>query len=44
MEAKIVFFVCNGPQKLSKSFEKIDVLKIGELVSFWAVKTHFGKK
>ena len=30
--------------ELSKNFEVMAILKIGELVSFWAVKTHFGKK
>ena len=30
--------------KLPKNFEKIVILKIGELVSFWDVKTYFGKK
>ena len=28
--------------KLPKNFEKIAILKIGELVSFWGVKTYFG--
>ena len=28
--------------KASKNFEKIFILKIGELVSFWGAKTHFG--
>ena len=30
--------------KLPKNFEKVAILKIGEIVSFWGVKTHFGKK
>ena len=29
--------------KSPKNFEKIAILKIGELVSFWGGKTHFGK-
>jgi hypothetical protein len=30
--------------KLPKNFEKIAILKIGELVSFLGVKIQFGKK
>ena len=26
-----------------KDFEKIDILKLWQLVFFWGVKTHFGK-
>jgi phage anti-repressor protein len=29
--------------KAKKNFEKIAILKAQELVSFWGVKTHFGK-
>ena len=29
--------------KVKKNFEKIAILKTRELVSFWGVKTHFGK-
>ena len=28
--------------KLPKNFEKLAILKIGELVSFWGFKTYFG--
>ena len=30
--------------KLPKNFQKMAILKIGELVSFWGVKIHFGEK
>ena len=30
--------------EITKKNWKIAILKIGELVSFWDVKTHFGKK
>ena len=29
--------------KVKKTFGKIDILKTQELVSFWGIKTHFGK-
>ena len=29
--------------KAKKNFEKIAILKTGELVSFWGVKTHLSK-
>ena len=29
--------------KVKQNFGKIDILKTGELVSFWGVKTDFGK-
>jgi hypothetical protein len=28
--------------KLPKNFEEIAILKIGEQISFWDVKAHFG--
>ena len=30
--------------KSSKNFEKIAILKIWQLISFWGVKVHFGEK
>ena len=38
------FYLIMWLMKLSKNFEKIAILKIGELVSFLGVKIHFGKK
>ena len=36
------FYLILWLMKLPKFFEKIAILKIGELVSFWGVKTYFG--
>ena len=36
------FYLIIWLMKLQKKFEKIAILKIGELVSFWAVKPYFG--
>ena len=38
-------FTCILPDYAAHEItKKIAILKIGELVSFWDVKTHFGKK
>ena len=34
----------NVAHEITQNFWKIAILKIGEVVSFWGVKTHFGKK
>ena len=38
------FYLIMWLMKLPKNFEKIAILKIGELVSFLGVKIQFGKK
>ena len=38
-----VFYLIMCLMKAPKNFEKIAILKTQELVSFWGVKTHFGK-
>ena len=38
------FYMIMWLMKLPKNFEKIAILKIGELVSFFDVKIQFGKK
>ena len=38
------FYLIMWLMKLPKFFEKMAILKIGELVFFWDVKTDFGKK
>ena len=37
------FYLIMCLMKAQKNFEKIAILKIWELVSFWGVKIHFGK-
>ena len=37
-----VFYLIMCLMKAPKNFEKIPILKIWQLVSFWGVKTHFG--
>ena len=37
-----VFYLITSLMKAPKNFEKIPILKIWQLVSFWGVKTHFG--
>ena len=38
------FYLTTYLMKSPKNFEKITILKIWELFSFWGVKTHFGEK
>ena len=38
------FYLIMRLMKAKNNFEQIAILKTQELVSFWGVKTHFGKK
>ena len=37
------FYLIMCLMKSSKNFEKVPILKIWQLISFWSVKTHFGE-
>ena len=39
----LVYYLIMWLMKSPKNFEKIAILKIWQLVSFWGGKTHFGK-
>ena len=39
----LVFYLVMCLMKAPKNYEKIAILKTQELVSFWGIKTHFGK-